>query len=427
MQLERINKIKAFVAGNQLQEGLDELENLFNQIDSELLEQVVMLRSRWDRLYADYHGGLIVYDVFQTDLNKISFSILYLLKQLDHSNRKNRYKEKTSSKGRILYDIKKHMPVSLETRCTVRLAHNLSVIIQSFEVSQETIIEEIRVSNIMEVELVTLSDDKDFKIRSVNSKDQIVDESDYTEWIFWVTPLKLGNHKLLLKVSVIQVIDNVERRKEIVLEKEIEVVNIDENLIKEESTNWIDSKIIVDTLSQTREVEETYTTINADKKPHRSRGFWSNWGKLLNNSLSAGVALISNNTIDIWIEERVYQLKIENDQSVYIDIAYEVAKMSNEEWKPFISYLKEKEANNEYVEHIYSFCNFVVSLENENIKQILSYPTEEAFEIFLHNINEMETYEIGAYIGIFKAYSSINQKSKAIISRLNEIINANEE
>ena len=45
-------------------------------------------------------------------------------------------------------------------------------------------------------------DDPSFKISKINSDQQIIENSGYTEWIFNIQPLKRGDKKLNLVISV---------------------------------------------------------------------------------------------------------------------------------------------------------------------------------------------------------------------------------
>jgi hypothetical protein len=68
-----------------------------------------------------------------------------------------------------------------------------------------------------------VSDQPRFTIKKISSVEQLVDDDSYSEWIFIVTPLTGGVYPLLLKVSVIKIIDGKERRKELVYTQSVNI------------------------------------------------------------------------------------------------------------------------------------------------------------------------------------------------------------
>jgi hypothetical protein len=78
----------------------------------------------------------------------------------------------------------------------------------------------------MEAEIIDPLDADNFKIRSINQKEQFIDKDDFTQWIFYVKALKEGKFNLLIKVTVIEMIYGKERRREIVLEEPVEVLAV---------------------------------------------------------------------------------------------------------------------------------------------------------------------------------------------------------
>lgn len=138
------------------------------------------------------------------------------------------------------------MPIELETKCTIRIAETIDVLLKDFKVSETTELENIPISKIMEIELIDFGTDKKFKIRTFNSSEQVIDNNGFTQWLFFVKPIRLGTHTLFLKVSVIQYIRGKERKKEIVLEREIKVVS---NPIKAMKSNkpdeWYETNILL--------------------------------------------------------------------------------------------------------------------------------------------------------------------------------------
>ncbi|MFZ2898852.1 MAG: FISUMP domain-containing protein [Saprospiraceae bacterium] len=131
------------------------------------------------------------------------------------------------TRGGLLYSIPGLMEVGQESRCEVRIAFDKATLLADFDTSKEHAVRDIRVSNLMEVELMdpALGGATAFAVRTISSVEQFIDPNDYTQWIFYVKALLEGIHPLALKVTVIEVVEGKERRKEIVLEENIEVKN----------------------------------------------------------------------------------------------------------------------------------------------------------------------------------------------------------
>jgi hypothetical protein len=82
----------------------------------------------------------------------------------------------------------------------VRISRSNTNVEISQNLNGKVITKNIKTSHTMQVELVDPTGEC-FKVSEVNSQKQIVDSS-YTEWRFNVTPLKSGNNKLNLVVSI---------------------------------------------------------------------------------------------------------------------------------------------------------------------------------------------------------------------------------
>ena len=128
------------------------------------------------------------------------------------------------TQGGILYSIPTKMSLNIETKCIVRIAFDKKILKKVDEKFEEEKTKDITVSEVMEVELLELGTGKAFEIQSVNSKEQVLVKDDFTEWQFYVKPLKSGSYKLLLKVAIIQRINDKDRRKEMVLDETVTVI-----------------------------------------------------------------------------------------------------------------------------------------------------------------------------------------------------------
>jgi Caspase domain len=134
--------------------------------------------------------------------------------------------------GTILYDVPNKMQLLQEVKCVIRIAFDEVMAKLDYKMTQDTELKTMRVSNVMNVDLLDASQQA-FEIRAINAKQQFIDRDYFTQWLFFVKPLKEGNYTLLLKVTLIEEINGQERPREIVLE---ETVSIVANLPKPEAS-----------------------------------------------------------------------------------------------------------------------------------------------------------------------------------------------
>jgi len=188
---------------------------------------VFQLETRLNATNRDRLRGILSMEQLDLAYNRISAELLDLIDALeieDFDIATADEPEHVNKTGSILYRIPHIMEVEQEYRCIVRLAFEDEVIIRNIEITRDTVLKEVRVAEVMEVELLDPNELPAFGIRRLNSAEQFLEKHDYTEWIFFVKPLRTGQLPLVLKVAVLEIIDNHERKKEIVLEEVIHVV-----------------------------------------------------------------------------------------------------------------------------------------------------------------------------------------------------------
>lgn len=128
----------------------------------------------------------------------------------------------SKKEGKVLYHIPGMMQVAKWTRCTVRLAWEELILTERLKIPEgEQIIESIRLGNVMQVSLNEGRDGRNFEIKPLNNEEQAVFEDDFSEWLFDVKPLSAGNFTLILRVTLLQIIEGKERKKDIVLERNV--------------------------------------------------------------------------------------------------------------------------------------------------------------------------------------------------------------
>lgn len=188
--------------------------------------EVVLLESRLNEANRDRLKGILSSDDLQLTYNRIRADLIELIQSLEPIDFEpaQAFGASPRKTGSLLYRIPERMKLSEETRCIVRLAFEEEAIIQNIELTEDTVLKSVRIAEVMSVELVDPNDEKPFVIRQVSSEEQFLEKGDYTEWVFYVTPLLEGTFPLLIKISVIEVVMGKERKKDIVLEESVQIV-----------------------------------------------------------------------------------------------------------------------------------------------------------------------------------------------------------
>ena len=137
-------------------------------------------------------------------------------------------KEESIEKGKLLFAIPHKMTVSEVHRCVVRLGTSFAVVLKDLQVGSKPKISDVPLGETMKVELMDYTQNAEgkglyFDIRSFNTPVQLIEIDSHTEWQFEVTPLKTGNLPLLLRISIVKMVNGVERYKETVKEIVTEV------------------------------------------------------------------------------------------------------------------------------------------------------------------------------------------------------------
>ncbi len=129
--------------------------------------------------------------------------------------------------GHLLYRIPHLMPLAAETRCIVRIALDAEVARENIPLDTHTVEKTLKkFSKSMQVELSDPSGGRNFSIRPDSRCVQTIDldAEEYTEWRFYVTPLRAGQFMIEVKVAVIELVDGEKEIRERVLEEEIQIV-----------------------------------------------------------------------------------------------------------------------------------------------------------------------------------------------------------
>lgn len=112
--------------------------------------------------------------------------------------------------GELVYSIPDTMAIFKEYKIVVRISKKLGTV-EIREDIDNYVERNIRISSKMEVMLIDSSPDSAFNIKKINKNTQIIDDIDYTEWIFIVKPLKPGKRSLNLVISIVTG-DNIKQK-----------------------------------------------------------------------------------------------------------------------------------------------------------------------------------------------------------------------
>lgn len=156
----------------------------------------------------------------------------YTIKNVSKKIQKSILNKPDISIGQVVYKVPDTMIIFTNYRITVRISKDTSIENIVTTLTGNLRRAEIPVSSEMEVSLVDESpeDDKSFKVTKVNSDQQSIEE-DYSEWIFNVQPIKTGNKKLNLVVSIIR----GNSKKQVVY---TDVIHVRSNVKKEVKSFW---------------------------------------------------------------------------------------------------------------------------------------------------------------------------------------------
>ena len=202
----------------ELNQSVKELDNL---ADTRKIQEDI-------NLYTDIRGAIDDLAAKLSNMNTLSLELLRaknfepLLEALKAKLSPSNPDLPKKKEGKVLYHIPGMMQVEKWTRCMVRLAWDEILLQENLAIpEEERIIEPIRLGQIMQVSLIQGKGGDNFEIQALNNEEQFISEDDFTEWLFEVKPLSAGKFSLILRISLIQIIDGKERKKDLVLEREV--------------------------------------------------------------------------------------------------------------------------------------------------------------------------------------------------------------
>lgn len=179
--------------------------------NTEKFNLVLAMQANLKQLSKDRFKGLITQEEYGRRIANITDSFIEFISDLQEADFNPPLasslasgKTSTAQLGSVLYQVPHHMPLGKPSFCKIRVAIEEDAILEDIVINDDVRIRErIEVSDRMSAELVD-TEGKVFDIQSLNSKDQNVRLTGYTQWLFRVTPLVEGEHQLLVKVSLLE-------------------------------------------------------------------------------------------------------------------------------------------------------------------------------------------------------------------------------
>lgn len=202
-----VHLVREMISRGRLEEALEILSEYFKkQADAEHLNTVLLIQSELAEIKKAQIQGLLTDTEYLVKKVRINGRVLSFLDEVfpAQANHGIEYKP-VNHEGKLLHNIPKVMRIGEKpVICCIRIASDANQLVEDLEDDNNVqIIRLNRIGENMGVELEAI-DPEAFYIRPLNADLQQSVESDtFTEWVFEVTPIKVGNHTLVLKVNII--------------------------------------------------------------------------------------------------------------------------------------------------------------------------------------------------------------------------------
>ena len=193
---------------------------------------LILMESRFNELNRKIASGIISDEDQNLEANKISNDFLTFLDALKEEDFAEKTAEEVAEKpdlriGKTLYRIPQKMQIGVEVECSVWISFDMETILKEVQQATTDEVRDIRISNVMGVELIphgSTDAEKTFDILTYDETEQIIEKGLSTNWVFYVKPLKEGKHPLILRISVIELIDGEKLQKTKVLREVVQII-----------------------------------------------------------------------------------------------------------------------------------------------------------------------------------------------------------
>lgn len=188
---------------------------------------LIALRARLNDANQGRMMGTVSNEDLQLEYNRIRLDLLTLIDGLAEDDFRPAPLGQAGGgpqRGVLLHKIPAKMQVGKEEECIIRLAYERAVIARDLELDENVELKEISISKVMHAELIDPNPEPAFAIRTFSDAEQFLQKGEYTEWKYYVRPLREGTFALLLKVSVVEVVEGKERRRNLSWEEQVQIV-----------------------------------------------------------------------------------------------------------------------------------------------------------------------------------------------------------
>jgi hypothetical protein len=189
--------------------------------------QVVLLKSRQSDIVLHSVSNTLSEDQLDILRNNLTADILLFIDHLTTADFEPKPAQRPGLKpGHLLYQVPTVMKLQTTYDCLIRIAEELNQVLEGLAGEDDIVVEDIGLTEVMEVEILDPggADNPVFDIMLLSDGEQVVDEYSYTEWVFNVRPLQVGEHQLILKVSVMLTVKGKERTKNVILRRPISIM-----------------------------------------------------------------------------------------------------------------------------------------------------------------------------------------------------------
>ncbi len=216
--------IRQYIVQGKTEEAVALMRQQIGQFDPSLVNDATMLESRYQRVKEDFLiKNIVQRDDYDRTVAQINYAILETLQKLEGTPTFMPAAARSNT-GKLLHSIAGVMPVRKETRCIIRIAYDEETVRRDLPATADVVVQPVRISKVMSVDLIDCAETPNFQIRPITDGEQLVDDDDYTQWIFMVKPLREGKFPITIKVAVIEEVNGKERRRDIVLEKDVFII-----------------------------------------------------------------------------------------------------------------------------------------------------------------------------------------------------------
>ncbi len=187
---------------------------------------LIALRGRLNDANRNRIMGVMSNEDLQLEYNRIRQALLELIEalELDDFLPQPLGAGAPGQRGLLLHKIPARMEVNREVVCIIRLAFDEAAIVRDIDLDEDVEVKQIAVSKVMHAELIDPNAEPAFSIRTYSDEEQFLQKGEYTEWKYYVKPLREGTFALLLKVSVVEKVEGEDRRRNLSWEEKVQIV-----------------------------------------------------------------------------------------------------------------------------------------------------------------------------------------------------------